>query len=295
MAVRKLDKFIDDITNKLFPALKDSSMHMIMYNDPIYSSSTVNTYGGDLGDDRVKMEISSNHVELENYINDNAVFATIYYKGKGSKVGVLNLDDINECVGLIYATLYDIGYRTPEDLEKERKEKEEKDKAEKEKKNAEIEKKRQERMARQQAELAAQEDEEESEEDNSEQIKEDSEESIKESSENFDLFLNDIKFKDDKGSIINALISFETSESRFKVLNIDMTYINKDDCIVKTEGIKPVVNTKVTWDRAKSYMTNVAEKVTGMLTVSAVDSQGVSLNLDELKNDADNFNIGVQI
>ena len=118
MAVRKLDKFIDDIENKLFPALKESSMNLIMYNDPIYNSTTINTYAGDLDDDRIRLEISSNHVELKDYIDDNAVFATIYYKGKGSKVGVLNLDDINECVGLIYATLYDMGYRTQEDRDR---------------------------------------------------------------------------------------------------------------------------------------------------------------------------------
>ena len=293
MAVRKLDKFIDDITKKLFPALKQQ-LNLTMYDNPVYTSTTVNTYTGDLEDDTIRMEISSNHVELEHYVDNNAVFATIYYKGKGSKVGVLNLDDINECVDLIYATLYELGYRTPEDLEREKKEKEKKEKEEKEKEAAEIEKKRHARKVRQLADLGAQEDIGD-EEDNSEQIKEESEESIKESSENFDLFLNDIKFKDDKGSIINALISFETSDSKFKVLNIDMTYVNKDDCIVKTEGIKPVVNTKVSWDRAKSYMINVAEKVIGSLAVSAVDSQGISLNLDELKNDADNFDIGVQI
>ncbi len=290
MAVRKLDKFINDIVNKLFPALRESSMNLIMYNDPVYSSATVNTYAGDLGDDRIKMEISSNHVELKDYINDNAIFATIYWKGRGSKIGVLNLDDINECVGLIYATLYELGYRTPEDLEKEKKEKEEKLKAEEDKKKAELEKKREERKAKQQAEINNQEepDEEISPE-------EESANSIKEASNDFDLYLDKLQDINNKESMMMANISFNTENTTFKVINIDMTYISDKDCFVETNGIKPKIKEQVEWSRAKNYIIKVAEKVQGILSIGASGPNGEEINIEDLKNDSDNIDLDINI
>ena len=290
MAVRKLDKFINDIVNKLFPALRESSMNLIMYNDPVYSSATVNTYAGDLGDDRIKMEISSNHVELKDYINDNAIFATIYWKGRGSKIGVLNLDDINECVGLIYATLYELGYRTPEDLEKEKKEKEEKLKAEEDKKKAELEKKREERKAKQQAEIDNQEEPEE-------EIspEEESANSIKEASNNFDLYLDKLQDINSKESMIMANISFNTENTTFKVINVDMTYASDKDCFVETNGIKPKIKEQVEWNRAKNYIIKVAEKVKGILSIGASGPNGEEINIEDLKNDSDNIDLDINI
>ncbi len=290
MAVRKLDKFINDIVNKLFPALRESSMNLIMYNDPVYSSATVNTYAGDLGDDRIKMEISSNHVELKDYINDNAIFATIYWKGRGSKIGVLNLDDINECVGLIYATLYELGYRTNEDLEKEKKEKEEKLKAEENKKKAELEKKREERKAKQQAEINNQEepDEEISPE-------EESANSIKEASNDFDLYLDKLQDINNKESMMMANISFNTENTTFKVINVDMTYISDKDCFVETNGIKPKIKEQVEWNRAKNYIIKVAEKVKGILSIGASGPNGEEINIEDLKNDSDNIDLDINI
>ena len=293
MAVRKLDKFINDIVNKLFPALRESSMNLIMYNDPVYSSTTVNTYAGDLDDDRVRLEISSNHVELKDYVDDNAVFATIYYKGKGTKVGVLNLDDINECVGLIYATLYELGYRTKDDLEKEQKEKEEKKKAEEEKKKAEAQRKREERKVRQQAELVAQEDNEEPEEEFSPE--EESKNSINEASKDFDLYLEKLQNINDTKSLMMANISFSNGENSFKVINVDMNYIDKETCLVITTGIKPRVKQEVTWDRAKNYLIKVTEKVTGIISIGASDPNGKDINIDDLKDDSDNVDLDINI
>lgn len=291
MAVRKLDKFIDDIENKLFPALKESSMNLIMYNDPIYNSTTINTYAGDLDDDRIRLEISSNHVELKDYIDDNAVFATIYYKGKGSKVGVLNLDDINECVGLIYATLYDMGYRTQEDRDREKQELIDKQKAEEEKKRAEAERKKQERAAKQQAELAQQEDEP----DEGVPPEEESIDSIEEASQNFDLYLDKLQDIDNTDSMMIANISFNTDENTFKLINVDMKYVNENSCFVTTNGISPRVKQEVTWDRAKNYIIKIAEKVTGVLSIGAMDPNGKEINIEDLKNDSDNVNLDINI
>ena len=288
MAVRKLDKYINDIENKLFPALKES-INLIMYNDPVYASPTVNTYAGDLYEDRVKMEVSSNHVELADYTDKNAIFATIYYKSRGSKIGVLNLDDINECVGLIYATLYELGFRTPEDLEKEKKEKEEKEKVEYERKKAEAEKKRQERKARQQAEQ----DKEKEEIINDISIEEESKKSIEEELPKFDIYLNKLKEINSKDSFIINNISVQQDVKSYKVINITAKYIDKDNCFVETNGINPKIEKEVSWKKTKDYIKKVTEKVTGVLSVDAIGPDGKEINIEELKNNDINLDINL--
>ena len=285
MAVRKLDKFINTITQKLFPALRES-IGLNLYSDPVYSSPTVNTYAGELGPDRVRMEISSNHIELADYANMNTIFATIYYKGRGSKIGVLNLDDINECVGLVYATLYELGYRTPSDLEKEQKEKEEKAKAEEEKKKAEIERQREIRKAKQQAE----EEKEQKEPENIISPKEESEQSINEVNKNFDKYLSKLIEINSMESKMIANIIVNSENTSYKVINIEMIYISKSKCYIETNGINPKIEKTVTWNNAKNYIIKVAEAVTGVISLDILgpngedidteDSDSVKLNID---------------
>lgn len=294
MAVRKLDKFVNTITQKLFPALKET-LNINIYNDPVYSSETVNTYAGETipDDTRIKLEISSNHVELVDYIDQNVVFATIYYKARGSKVGVLNLDDINECVGLIYSTLYELGFRTQDDLEKEKREKEEKAKAEEEKKKAEAQRKREERKAKQDAE---EKERLQKEQEPIEQIspEEESEQSIKESLHNFDLYLNKLRDINSPKSIIIANISFGDNNN-FRLINIDMHYINNKICLVETNGINPKVNKEVTWRKAKNYISKVARALTGILSIEAIGGNGKEIDINELQDNTNGIDLNFSL
>ena len=291
MAVRKLDKFIPEIVNKLFPALRES-IGLNLYDDPVYSSTTINTYAGDLDDIRVKLEISSNHVELEDYVDQNAVFATIYYGTRGAKVGVLNLDDINECVGLIYSTLYELGFRTQDDIDKEKKEKEEKERQEQEKKKAEAERKRQERKARQQAEEEKEKlrREQQPEEDEL-SPEEETEESLKEAMSDFNLYLDKLKKINSQKSVMIANISFNNSENNYKVINIDMNYIDENNCLVETNGINPQVKKEVSWTKAKNYISKVTEAVKGVISIDAMGPEGKEIDISDSQEDTDGVNL----
>ena len=291
MAIRKLDKFLNTITNKLFPALRES-IGLNLYDDPVYSSTTINTYAGELGDTRVKLEVSSNHVELEDYADQNAVFVTIYYGTRGAKVGVLNLDDINECVGLIYSTLYELGFRTPEDIDKEKKEKEEKERQEQEKKRAEAERKREERKARQQAEEEKEKLKQEQQPKEDEiSPEEESEQSLKEAMSDFNLYLDKLKDINSQKSVIIANISFSSSENSFKVINIDMNYIDKDNCLVETNGINPQVKKEVSWTKAKNYISKVTKAVNGVIAIDALGPEGEEINISDSQEDTDGVNL----
>ena len=290
MAVRKLDKFIPEITQELFPALRES-IGLNLYNDPIYSSTTINTYAGELEDTRVKLEISSNHVELVDYMDQNTVFATIYYGIRGAKVGVLNLDNINECVGLIYSTLYELGFRTPEDIEKEKKAKEEKERQEQEKKKAEAERKRQERKAKQQAEEDKEKLRRDQEKKNEVSPEEESEQSLKEAMSDFNLYLDKLKKINSQKSVIIANISFGDSGNSFKIINIDMNYIDKDNCLVETNGINPQIKKEVSWTKAKNYISKVTKAVNGVIAIDAVGPEGEEISINDSQENTDGVNL----
>lgn len=295
MAVRKINKLTKTIVNGLFPALNES-IGLSMYSDPITMTDTIATYAGDLKDKRVKLEFSSNHIELSDYNSNSVVFTTVYYGFRGTKVGVLNLTDINECVGLIYAGLYELGFRTDEDLEREKQEKEEKERQEKEAKKAEEEKKLAEKRARQQAEeekerLAREQREQEPEVTPEEEMQQ----SIEEGKSDFDKYLSKLKQTNSQKSQIMANISFSTDVNSFRVINIDMFYRDQDFCLVQTTGINPKVDKEVTWDKAKAYIFKVTEAVKGVISIGATGADGEEIDISDMSDDSDNIDVGFNL
>ena len=85
MAIRQISKYIKNIQIKLFPALKNN-YNLDMNENPTNISTTLATFNGQLNDNRVILEFSSNHVDLTDYQNQNVIFLTIYYKSRGTKV-----------------------------------------------------------------------------------------------------------------------------------------------------------------------------------------------------------------
>ena len=295
MAIIKIDKFTKLIVNNLFPALQES-LGIKMYASPVTSSSTIVTYTGDLGNDRVKLEFSSNHVELASYQKENAVFLTIYYRARGTKAGILNLDNIDECVELIYAALYELGYRSEEDLEKERQEKEEKEKLELEKKRAEEDRlkqaKRAEQIADEEKERLAK---EQRDKEPSLTPEEETEQSIKEAESDFDKYLFKLKQINTQNSQIIASISFETNNNNYRVVSVDMFYITADLCLVQTTGINPKIDKTARWDKAKEYIMKVTRAVNGVISLGAVDENNEDIDISDLEDDSNNVNVDFDI
>ena len=279
-----ISNYIKTIQNELIPNLEQNIEGLTFIKNPIRVTTTSVTYNSDLKGDRALFEFSSNNSELDKFndTNDPLVFLLVYYKSKTADVGVLNLSDINEASGLVYASLYDAGYRNSEDLAK--------DKADAEAKAAaELEEKRKAKEARAKVDdeaLAAEK------EDNKEEVspKEELKNSLADFNKNFDLYLKAMSDRGIMGSKMIAVISAGASP-KFKILTIELTFISSNICLVETNGINPKVNKTVQWNIAKNYITKVATKVNSPVELTAVDENGKDLELPE----EDNFDVGINL
>lgn len=275
MAIRQISKYIKDIQTKLFPALKNN-YNLDMNENPTNISTTLATFNGQIDGDRIIFEFSSNHKDLADYPNEPVLFLYLYLNYKGTKAGIINLNNINEAVEIIYAALYELGYRTQEDINKE-----------KERKRQEKEKKIQdekERMQRRKEELLNQpEDDEENEVNNEEN---ETQSSLLEMNNNFDRYLSILQQSNQINSQINATISYLSESNNYKIVNVYIYYITRTQCLVQTEGIKPKIDQQTTWDKAKNYLNKVTEKINGVIVLSAMDENGNDI---ELKPDEEDF------
>ena len=279
-----ISNYIKTIQNELIPNLEQNIEGLTFIKNPIRVTTTSVTYNSDLKGDRALFEFSSNNSELDKFndTNDPLVFLLVYYKSKTADVGVLNLSDINEASGLVYASLYDAGYRNSEDLAK--------DKADAEAKAAaELEEKRKAKEARAKVDdetLAAEK------EDNKEEVspEEELKNSLTDFNKNFDLYLKAMSDRGIMGSKMIAVISAGEAP-KFKILTIELTFISSNICLVETNGINPKVNKTVQWNIAKNYITKVATKVNSPVELTAVDENGKDLELPE----EDNFDVGINL
>lgn len=288
MAIRQINKYLEDLQTKLFPALQDS-YNLIINESPTKVSNTLATFVGQIDGDRVILEFSSNHRDLSDYNNEPVLFLYLYYKSKGTKAGIINLNNIDEALDIIYASLYSLGYRSQEDIEEERR-KIEKDKEKKIQDEKERLKKRKEEL------LSQPEEEKDDDIDNEE---DESESSLVEMNSDFDRYLSILKENNQPNSQINATISYPSDDNNFKVVNVYIFYITKNQCLVQTEGIKPKIDQQSTWEKAKNYLINVTKKINGAIVLSALDENGKEIILKsddnlESNNDSD-LDLGIEI
>lgn len=280
--MKAIKYYIKTIDSKLLPAL-DERLGLKLSMQPNYTRTTKVSYGGTLEGTRVVLDFSSNHIELNDY-DDNYLYCDVYYGSGGDSAGIIDLNNIDECVDQIYSALYELGYRTPEDIEEEKRAEEEKKQAEEAKKQAE-EQKRQERLAQ---------EEPEEEEQNTEQEIEDteSEDSLKEYTVNFDKYLKIMTDENQMNSRMEISISADvstTEREQYKLININAFYISSMMCLLQTDGISPKVDKAVTWDKAKNYTMRVAEKLNGVISVTGFDSEDneITIAQDDTSNDID--------
>lgn len=288
MAIRQISKYIKNIQTKLFPALKNN-YNLDMNENPTNISTTLATFNGQLNDNRVILEFSSNHKDLADYPDEPVLFLYLYFNYKGTKAGIINLNNINEAVEIIYAALYELGYRTQEDINKE-----------KEKKKKEQEKKLQdekERLKKRKEELLKQTQEDEIDYDNEEPEEDESKSSILEMNNDFDKYLSILQENNQPNSQINATISYLSENNNYKIINVNLFYITKNQCLIQTEGVKPKIDQQTSWDKAKNYIIKVTEKINGVIAISALDENGddIILKPEENENNSDDLDTGINI
>lgn len=278
MATKQISRYIKDIQSKLFPSLKNA-LNINMSNNPISQSSTLAKFSGSLEDNRVVMEFSSNHVDLQGTEKEPTLFLYLYYGTRGTKAGVINLNDINEAIDLISVALGLLGYKSQQAVEKEKQEREQKEKAEREKEQARLQQRRKEI----EDEIANQEN---SEEDNSEDLEyqKEVEQSINEVNTDFDRYKLELN-KINEGIIsVNITVPSNTTS---KVINIDCNYVDENNCYIQTNGISPKIEKQVSWDKAKNYIVKVIEKLNATSSIFATDKNGNVLELESEETDTE--------
>lgn len=292
MAVRQINKYIKDIQTKLFPALKNS-YNLNMSENPTNISTTLATFNGQLDDNRVIFEFSSNHRDLADYSsNEPVLYLNLYFNYKGTKAGIINLNEINESLEIIYAALYELGYRSQEQLNKE-----------KEQKQKELEKQKQDELSkikqkRQQIDLELLNKDEIEDSEENDNYQQEVEDSLNEINSDFDLYKNQLIKLNELDSSITIVIALPPNvDIKNKFINIVCSYVNKDICFVSTDNINPPVNQEVSWDRAKNYILKVIEKLNATSSLYASDSEGktIELSSEEDEEESDGIESGIEI
>lgn len=273
---KSIEKYQKQIENSLLPLLKEN-YDIDINNRPIRATKTTLTYKGlTYNEDSVMLELLSNYEELD---EPNTLFVTVYYNSRGVDAGIINMNNVYEASEIIGATLYDMGYRTKQEVESEKLYKETKEKAEKEKQQAEekeaLAKRKEELMRDVEMERQAKENEPEDTSD-----VEESSDSIEEFNTLFDKYLPTLKI----GDYFDITIAIDY-ENQVKFLGIKVTYVTATVCYVVTNGITPALDKQVDLEKVKPYINKIAEKFNGVITLEAYDESGAELPLPETDDD----------
>ena len=284
--VKPIQPYLKTIQNNLLPAL--SKYEIFVSSEPVDITQTMASYSGEANKDRLVIKFYSNSNQLSYYeANDNVLYCDVFLGAGGSSAGVLNLSDINACAEQIYATLYEMGFRTKADIKDEEKKAQEEKLAIEKQKQAD---KRARQEARAQEELEKAQEPEEKIDASQESL-----ESIEEFNTKFDRYLNELVKIGEMNTRMECTIAMDTSrEDSYTLLSIDMTYISPTMCLVETTGIKPKVDKTVTWEQAKNYCTKVAEKVHGYISVTAYDTNNNDIELKDT-DDSNDLDLGIDI
>ena len=277
-----IQKYKPYIEQNLLPALA-SDIEIKMNTSPISTRQTSLAYSGESNaNDRIVLEFYSNHADLQDYDkNEPVVFVKTYYRSKGNAAGVINLSNISEAVDLIYAALYDLGYRTSQDIEDE---KQEKQRAEEKQAKADAEE-RAKKKAELNAEIMSKAADEEDAEPETEEPDTETEDSIAEFSSDFDKYLDVFNQRHTINDQMIISITMTTDANDFKVLSINLYYISANICLIQTTGINPKQDTSTSWSKAKNYAVNVTKAVNGAIGVTAMDENGKDIELPPEEDD----------
>lgn len=282
--IKPIQPYLKTIQNSLLPTL--SKYEVFINSNPTDVKLTEATYSGEADSDRLVIKFYSNSNQLVDYSkSDNVVYCNVYLGAGGTSAGILDLSNVQESAEQIYSTLYELGFRTNNDKEEDRLKKERQAAEEEAKKQADKEK----RLQNQDIDNNEKEPEEEID------PKQESQESIEEASIKFDKYLNELIKIGEMNSIISCKITMDSDRTKYyRMLNIDMTYISPTICLIETTGIKPKVDKTVTWQIAKDYCIKVAEKVTGFMSIDAMDNNGTDIELNDI-DDSNDLDLNIDI
>ena len=295
---RNINDYIPSLLKNVFPQLQQFGINM--YDKPFMQDKVTVSYNGDTYDnERLRLYFNCVHSELEED-NESEIFVDAEYNSNYFPIGKIDINQGQSAAEIIYASLYEEGYRTEQDKEQDKAqvEKEQKEKEQKEKEA--LEKKKKDRQAWKQSLLPKEEPKDEVQEENPEEVKE----SQEEFSKLFDIYLNRLRdVNQPNGSIVTSIMITDNSNNNLKgkFLGVDLYYIGGNQCLMQTSQITPKIDQVTTWDKAKNYCLKVAEKFNGSMSVYGVDHNGkeIELTQDELNTvsgeDSDSIDTGISL
>lgn len=227
-----IKRFLDVIEQQILPAM-ESNYNIKMYQKPVMERPVSVTYSGeDLSNNtRVMFQFNSEYKDEREQLSNNQLFATVFYGFAGTKAGVIDINNINETVEILYSALYELGYRTEQDVQEDKEKEEIRKQKEKEDKDEEIKKARDKVKAKH--ELMS----------NKPDIgdKEDSEESeVEDDNPTFTQALDELlkEFKARHEINSNLHFTFTNPESPTDVYDIDVYYVTYNKALVQSDYLK---------------------------------------------------------
>ena len=235
----RIKDYIPTIKNKLLPMMYDK-YGISFKSEPVLLRITAVTYtGSDLENKRVMLEFNSEYQEKgKAKMDSNQLFATVFYGFAGNKAGYVDISNVDEATDILYSALYELGFKTPEDLEDEKKRaQEEKERAEKEKEE-EINKKREKEKARHEAMFNQDNEPKDTPE-------EETTEETDTYSSSIDSALSSFYGRHEINSTIHCTYLIPDSAKQ-NVFDVDVHYISQTKCYVKSEylNLDSVYNAK---------------------------------------------------
>ena len=272
------------IENSLIPELNKLDKDINLNPNAISNTLTTATYEGDFKGSPIALEFNTNNIGQD---GGEDLFVNVYYQDKGIEAGAINSSDgVDYALDLINGVFHKLGLRTNQDIEDENNERMEKQKAD-------AMKKKEEYRAQQQADMEKEkEDSEDSEQQEKDRVAEN-----KNQLDLFDSYLSVLTKENDMNGVIQTSIYVENINSEslsYSVLGVDCFYISAKMCLVQTNKINPKVDKTSSWDSAKNYISNIADKLKGTISVVAFDSNGKAVEL-EGNSDSDSVNVDINL
>ena len=273
------------IENSLIPELNKLDKDINLNPNAISNTLTTATYEGDFKGSPIALEFNTNNIGQD---GGEDLFVNVYYQDKGVPAGAINSGEgVGYALDLINGVFHDLGLRTKQDIEDEEAERQRAERERAEKKKAEY-------KAQQQADA---EKEKEDEKISSEETEQERVEENKNQLDLFDSYLSVLIKENDMNGVIQTSIYIENINSEslsYSVLGVDCFYISAKMCLVQTNKINPKVDKTSSWDSAKNYISNIADKLKGTISVVAFDSNGKAVELED-NFDSDSVNVDVNL
>ena len=223
----KIKDYIPILKQNIIPAMMETYNINFKLEPIMLRPTSVSYMGFDKSENRIILEFNSEYRDNgKPLLQNNQLFSTVFFGFAGTKAGVLDITNTQESIEILYSALYELGFRTEQDIQ------DDKDKAEKEKQEKQQAKEREIQQAREKEkarhELMS------NKPDTGENEEEPQEEGNITYTEALDNTLQTFNERHEINS--NLHYTFLVPDSKKQdVFDVDIYYVSKNKCYIKSE------------------------------------------------------------